>query len=246
MPHLSKLQKKYTDAVFIGVDVWEPQQTRVKPYVDKMGAKMDYRVAIDSVPEGAEFTKGAMAMNWVQATEQAGLPIAYIVDRSTRIAWIGDPSCVERPLEQVLAGTWTMEKGIAARRVLINFRLNVQKAEKSGDPRQTLSAIDEAVSADPDLEALLAPFRFATLLKETKDVEKAIAFGRRLVAGVLKDDADGLREISMSITDPKAPKASPILAKLAVDAALRADKISGGKDPAIAATLARAYFEAGD
>src|SRR5262245_10516457 len=44
IPHLTELQKKYQDVVFIGVSVWEESQAKVEPFVKKMGEKMDYRV----------------------------------------------------------------------------------------------------------------------------------------------------------------------------------------------------------
>ena len=52
IPHLTELQKKYPEVAFIGVSVSERDQGLVKPFVDEMGDKMAYRVAIDAVPEG--------------------------------------------------------------------------------------------------------------------------------------------------------------------------------------------------
>ena len=51
IPHLTELQKKNPSVTFIGVSVWEPDQDKVKPFVEEMGDKMAYRVAIDLVPE---------------------------------------------------------------------------------------------------------------------------------------------------------------------------------------------------
>ena len=46
---------------FIGVDVWEHDTSKVKPFVAEMGDKMDYRVALDSVPEKGKAMDGVMA-----------------------------------------------------------------------------------------------------------------------------------------------------------------------------------------
>src|ERR1700688_3375629 len=36
IPHLSELQKKNKDVTFIGVSVWESDQSKVKPFVEEM------------------------------------------------------------------------------------------------------------------------------------------------------------------------------------------------------------------
>ena len=61
IPHLTDLQKKYPAVPFIGVSVWEQDQGLVKPFVDEMGDKMAYRVAIDAVPDGGNRNEGTMA-----------------------------------------------------------------------------------------------------------------------------------------------------------------------------------------
>ncbi len=45
---------------------------------------------------------------------------------------------------------------------------------------------------------------------------------------------------------PEAPKADPAAVKLALKAAQQADALTRGKDPGIADTLAKAYFDSGD
>ncbi len=48
-PHLSELARKYKEIRFVGVDIWESNPERVRPFVDEMGDKMDYSIAIDDV-----------------------------------------------------------------------------------------------------------------------------------------------------------------------------------------------------
>src|SRR5579885_2983131 len=52
IPHLTELQKKHPEVAFIGVSVFESDQSAVEPFVKEMGDRMDYRVALDAVPEG--------------------------------------------------------------------------------------------------------------------------------------------------------------------------------------------------
>src|SRR5688572_31071660 len=81
IPHVTELQKKYKDKdlIVIGMNVWENDVAAVEPFVKKMGAKMDYRVATDLVPEGAE--SGKMADTWMKAAGRNGIPCSFIVDR---------------------------------------------------------------------------------------------------------------------------------------------------------------------
>ena len=52
IPHLTELAKKHKDITFIGVSAFERDTSLVKPFVAKMGDKMDYHVAMDDVPAG--------------------------------------------------------------------------------------------------------------------------------------------------------------------------------------------------
>jgi thiol-disulfide isomerase/thioredoxin len=114
IPHLTELQKKNKDVVFIGVSVFENDQSKVKPFVEEMGAKMDYRVALDVVPDGGKRQDGFMAKNWMIAAKQGGIPTAFIIDGEGRIAWIGHPMRMEDPLTKIVAGKWDLEAAIKA------------------------------------------------------------------------------------------------------------------------------------
>jgi thiol-disulfide isomerase/thioredoxin len=113
IPHLTELQKTYKDVVFIGVSAFERDQGKVKPFVEEMGDKMNYRVAMDDVGEGAKGTNGKMAKNWMIAAEQNGIPTAFIVNGDGKIAWIGHPSSMEKPLEQITSGKWDLDAAAA-------------------------------------------------------------------------------------------------------------------------------------
>ena len=103
IPHLSELQARYPDVVFIGQDCFEESQAGVPAFVRSMGDKMSYRVALDDV---SAMKDGRMAGTWLQPAGQSGIPVAFLVDRDTKIAWIGHPSNLEPVLKQVIAGTF--------------------------------------------------------------------------------------------------------------------------------------------
>ena len=91
IPHLTELQKKHVDVVFIGVSVCEQDQDAVKPYVEAMGDQMAYRVAMDLDPREGGWQRRHHGHDVDAAARQGGIPIAFIIDKDGRIAWIGHP-----------------------------------------------------------------------------------------------------------------------------------------------------------
>jgi tetratricopeptide (TPR) repeat protein len=116
IPHLTELQKKHPDVVFIGVSVLEQDQNAVKPFVDAMGDNMAYRVAVDAIPEKGDANDGLMATTWMKAAGQGGIPTAFVIDKGGRIAWIGHPMSMDEPLEKIVGGSWDLTAAIARSR----------------------------------------------------------------------------------------------------------------------------------
>lgn len=101
IPHLTQLQKKYADRGVVIVGVTDEESSKVKPFVDQMGDKMDYTVAIDRA--------GATAAGYMQKYGINGIPHAFVVDKEGRIAWHGHPmSGLERVLDQLAANTFDL------------------------------------------------------------------------------------------------------------------------------------------
>jgi thiol-disulfide isomerase/thioredoxin len=96
IPHLTEMQKKFKDKVtFIGVSD-EPAPT-VRKFVERMGDKMDYAVAVDDNRQTSARYMGAFGIG--------GIPHAFVVDASGAIVWHGHPmSELEQVLERVVAG----------------------------------------------------------------------------------------------------------------------------------------------
>src|SRR5207253_4909684 len=163
IPHLTDLQKKYKDVAFVGVSVWERDTKGVKPFVEEMGDKMDYRVALDDVPEGGDGNDGAMAKTWMNAAGQNGIPAAFVVNGDGKIAWIGHPMAMDKPLADIVGGKWDLaaasaefKREQARTRKLNELGRKLAEARKSGDPKEELKVIDSAIADDADLENRLA------------------------------------------------------------------------------------------
>jgi thiol-disulfide isomerase/thioredoxin len=250
IPHLTELQKKYKDVVVIGVSVYESDQARVTPFVQKMGDKMDYRVAVDAVPAGGDAKDGKMAKGWMDAAGQGGIPTAFVVNGDGVIAWIGHPAGLEKPLAAIVAGKWDVKLAAARekRREEITAKLEGAGENPTASKAEKLvKYLDEQFTADPELEAEFASAKFAFLLR-TKDSEtQAVEYGKRLLEKVLSDDPDALTEIAHTVLDSdEDPKPGAKLKALALEVAVKANELTEGKSAEILDVLAKGYFVTGD
>ncbi len=261
IPHLTELQKKYKDAHIVGIS--DEEAATVKSFVESLGDKMDYRVAIDkpsasdkanndkNTPEQSE---GKTARAWLDASGQSGIPTAFIVNRDAKVAWIGHPMEMEKVLEQVVAGTFDLQAAAkkfkeeqAMLRKLRELRARLASAEREGGNKAVLKVLDEAILENAALETMLGLQRFAILSQANDTDAQAQEYGRRLMDKVFKDNPDALSNLAWLVVQPGAPqKPTPGLVKVALLAALRADELTERKDPNYADTLARAYFVSGN
>jgi thiol-disulfide isomerase/thioredoxin len=252
IPHLTELQKKHKDVSFIGVSVWEQTPSAVKPFVEEMADKMDYRVALDAVPEKGDPNEGAMAKNWMKAAGQNGIPTAFIINKDGKIAWIGHPTRMDEPLEKIVTGSWDLKTAIAEHKKAMEeqnkeqkLQEKLEKAVQSEDPDKILAAIDEVTKELPAAASNLDSLKFNALVQKG-DEDKAIEIGKKLLQGDAGRSADALNTIAWSIVDPDAKhKPSAKLLAFAVEVAERGDALEKGKSPYVADTLAKAYFDSG-
>jgi thiol-disulfide isomerase/thioredoxin len=105
MPHVSELQKQYPDVVFIGVNVWDDDESAATSVIAKVGEKLSYRVARDEIADG-NADNGGMSTTWLKPAEINGIPTAIVVDGQGRIADITHPLSLDESLPQIIAGRW--------------------------------------------------------------------------------------------------------------------------------------------
>lgn len=254
IPHLTKLAEKYAGKVtIIGVSVWErvdrdnPQAhiQRVEKFVQEMGNRMNYVVAVDGVD-------GKIAQAWMRAAGQNGIPTAFVVNQQGRIVWIGHPmGGLDRVLEQVIAGNfdWKAEAERQQRRQAQMEALQQDYVEYAQLMRQNkhadaLKKLDEMIPKYTEF-AELKVMRFETLLRV--DEKQAYAYALQLAQNEFKDDAQVLNQLAWRIVDDEAKPAlqSPDYAA-AITIARRAVELTKERDPMILDTLAYAYFKHGD
>ncbi len=252
IPHLTELAHKNKDVRFVGVDIWEKDTKLVGPFVEEMGDKMDYSVAIDdAVPEEGEARDGSMAKGWMNAAGESGIPTAFVV-HDGRIAWIGHPNELDAPLAKITSGEWdignmakerTAAKSKQRQRAAVSDK--VLALYNQNDYKGAVAAIDEATSGDPELADEFAGLKFDALCKGG-DIEPALKLGNKLLE-THKDDPDALNTYSWDVIDPTLKKEpDPRVAQFALKAARRAVEITKSENAYYLDTLAEALFRTGD
>lgn len=204
MPHLSELARAYSGkAVFIGVNIYEkggkdkPYESHfpaVKAFVDGMGDKMDYRIAMD-------LNDRPMAKGWMEAAGRDGIPASFVV-KDGRILWIGHPSGLDKVLEEIRKGTYnlstqaqTLKQETVERQASSKFIEGLEKeldaALAAKDYKKANALFErETPSLSPEGKFLFQFMKLTTLM--TSDTAKGMAFARETSA---KDPELGSRLI---------------------------------------------------
>jgi thiol-disulfide isomerase/thioredoxin len=246
IPHLNELHEKFKDKglVVIGQDVWERDESLVEPFVKKMGDKMTYRVAMD---DKSKEEQGAMAITWMKAAGQNGIPAAFVVNRQGKIAWIGHPmSLKEQVLEDVLADRYDLAKAAAEKEQEESNRAQLTELSKKLNTSMRQKNWDDAEKAVNEMEKLLpagarsglAMTRFQILTRRG-DYDAAY----KVVADLSDADPDNAmlqNQIAWTIASHKDLEKRDLA--LAEKIAERGNKAAKGKDPNILDTLARIQF----
>ena len=259
IPHLSELAKKYGERLrVVGVDVWENAPEKVPDFVVKMGDRMAYGVARDLVPPFPPDVKsksrfalenGRSSQDWLAASgwEENGIPVAFILDRDGRIAWIGEPlgGALDEPLAKVIDGSWDSSayaREYAARAVVDKkIRALTRQMNTSFSAKDYASAVaraEELMALDP-AQGHLAGFKFEVLLANVKDREAAYRYARAELP--VNAFYQALSQMAWVIVFEDGRNLPEDL-ELAQALAERADILSDRTRPGIYNTLARISF----
>lgn len=135
IPHLTELQHKYRDKGLVLVGITSESPEVVKPFVEQLGDKMDYRVAIDQRRGSGAAYMGGFGVQ--------GIPHAFVMDKTGTIVWEGHPGeGLDEVVEQVLAGKYDAEMArntAKARRLMEQyFHTVTMPADQAGDARKAL------------------------------------------------------------------------------------------------------------
>lgn len=249
MPHLSELQKKYSDKglTIIGVSAEDTRGNTlesVEAMVKSKGDTMAYTVAWD---DGRKTNDAYM-----RAAQQRGIPCAFVVDGNGKIAYIGHPMSMDATLDSVVAGkhdiaalaaTAKKSKELEMRGAKLQEELN--RAAEAKDWEAAIKSLDDMLAIDAEKFGGAAAAKYQILVTEVKDVTRADAWAQDALDKTCKDSADALHAIAWAMVDPESKVEKPN-AELATKLAARASELAKDKDANILDTLARTWFLRGD
>jgi thiol-disulfide isomerase/thioredoxin len=214
IPLLTELQKNNPKVVFLGVSIDEPA-TDVAAFVKMMGEKMDYRIATDTRVKDA--TEGQTQKSWLLASLIDEIPVAFIINKEGKVAWVGQPTDAEEPLAQIVAGKWDLAAEIkknseivAAKQRAAALDAKFTATVEAKKYQEALDLLEKALTTDPDLELNwgIAKFWCQMLLHQT---DAAIKYGNHIVDEVYQEDPVQLILIAGLIVRPEefAPFGGP-------------------------------------
>ena len=250
MPHLTELQHKHPEVTFIGVNVFENDQDSVPKFLEKMGEKVDYRIALDDVSGG----EGKMAATWMTASAQGGIPASFLVNGDGVIANITHPMQLEESLEKVIAGKWDLNAAVKKQVEGLEKKKQMQSLVKKIRPLlnkkptpENLEAIDTLCEEYPLLAFEIRQADFSRLLN-ADDPEITVAAGRKMLEADKTENPELLNNVAWTLVSPQRTKktvAEPIV-DFALEVALKADNLGKKKSFGTADTLARVQYLKGD
>ncbi len=203
MLNLTQLQEKYRDrgleVVGVAADekaaTADQAQANLKAWLTKHVPKLNFRVGINCT--------GEMEKLWKEASFCFGVPWSFVIDRDSRIAFIGHPGHLDAVLPQVFDGTWrSSDQAKAAERKRIADgreeaflksiadRFNAAIAMK--DWETALSVIEEGMALLPDSIEIRAAHA-DLFLHGMRDMQTGLPVLRQLVREAIdRNDEDWL------------------------------------------------------
>jgi len=257
IPHLSELAKKFAGKVtFVGVDAFEhePDETKNIPQVEKFvkdfGDKMSYNVAIDG-------KEGTMGKTWMVAAQQQGIPTAFVIDGTGKVAWIGHPMALDEPLGKIVDGTFDAKAEAervaklqaaeaaahAAQQAEVDTFLKPYRAKKFAE---AVAVIDKLIIAKPATEENYGMVKFLALAQS--DPAGASAYAHKLESGIYKAEPIRFAQMAAAELTPGSPIQNPDV-KLSIELlefALANIKPTEQAKPSMLDLLASAYAKQGD
>lgn len=179
IPHLTEMQKKYANRGVVIIGVSDEEASKVKPFVNEQGDKMNYTVAIDRDRK----TSAA----YMEKYGQGGIPHAFVIDKEGRVAWHGHPmSGLERVLDQLASNTFDLglerKRQSAAQQLQEYFELAMkgegdEKLDKLG---VQLAALDKELGGINPEEKLDLPGlkRMGRFQSAMSDYQRALVSGK--------------------------------------------------------------------
>ncbi len=237
IPKLTSLQEKFPDKklTVIGVSIDQGGLNVVRPFVEKMGAKMDYTVALDA---------GGTVAAYMAATGRSGIPYSYVIDTNGKLAWHGHPSdALELVAGEVAAGKFDPKKHQERQNKFheLDGKFSQAKNDKKWDEAAAL--LDEIAQLRPDLAGNLLITRYWIKSGGQGDSAGAVAYAKKLADNELKNDPENLLLLADQVCGTKDLK--PEDRQWATSLARKVVDVTKGRNPSAFAILSYSLEQEG-
>jgi len=242
MPHMAELQQEYKKNVtFIGFSSKDASNTeeKVTEFVKKRGPKLKYTFAFEDNRD----TNDA----YMKASGQGGIPCCFVVDKESKIAWIGHPMYLDVILPKVVSGKWKGKESADEIKDIEKEVNEVFGALRGKDAEATLEKITAFEKKHPELSKIpyfLGPkLSLMVKAKKTDDVKK---LAEKVIESAAKyDDATALFAVSSALRSDESKENKELMA-LSLKAAEQMLKTSGDKDWQALLNMAETQFAMGE
>lgn len=215
IPHLTKLQKEYKDRGLVVIGVSSSDENA--EIVEKFVKSQGDKMAYTVAYEDKE--KGKTGAAYMEAFKIQGIPHAFVIDKKGNLVWHGHPMLgMDAVIKAVFEGDYTVES-------LKDVSEKARKAEMA-----KMKEVSDALDA------------YFEMVREKDMVEKAHDAGQKALK-LADENAQLLNMMSWEILTNEDIQSRDI--PLALAAAKRATELTGGEEPAILDTYARALFDSG-
>lgn len=161
-------------------------------------------------------------------------PAVFLVGKTGRIEWLGNPNRMQQPLEMLIAGTWDRNKFkavIDANRNAAFRTPEVRKLQDAGDPQGALKIINELLKTPVD-DLLRKQLLLLRLRLEIETNSDDAAETLQRIDKLVFNDAGELNDVAWSVvTWQQSGKNLPLkVRQVARKLAYRAAELSKAKD----------------
>ncbi len=154
MPHLAELQTKYADRGLRIVSISSEPLDVVTSFLDnELADASGQKKKIGDITKAYSLTTdpdGSSEKDYMLASNQDGIPCAFLVGKDAKIEWIGHPMDMDNILESVLQDKWDRKKYIDEQKLIEEIQKTVGGLAKRKKYAEAVAAIDGYIAKVSD------------------------------------------------------------------------------------------------
>lgn len=206
MPHLAKLQGEYADKGVQIVSISDEKLSTVEKFLERkvLGRKDQTYADLTNAYCLTTDPDQSVYRDYMEASQQGGIPTAFIVGKSGIVEWIGHPMAMEKPLEKIVSNEWDRDKYLTSLEKEKEFdNVVVPKMKKLVDKNDVQGALGvlEQFIADLDKEGGL--YKHCEVIRKSFVIAAGGPEGVKLFKQLAAetDDPERINALAMGIVE---------------------------------------------